>query len=50
MNLRKFFEKYPDEASCIEGFKKKRIEIGIVCKKCQHTEHALRKTDLKVQC
>jgi ribosomal protein S27E len=50
MNLRKFFEKYPDEASCIEGFKSKRLEMGVVCKKCQHTEHYFRKTDLKFQC
>ncbi|HHT8814029.1 TPA: IS1595 family transposase, partial [Flavobacterium psychrophilum] len=34
MNLPEFFEKYPDEASCIEGFKAKRLEMGIVCKKC----------------
>lgn len=50
MNLPKFFEKYPDEASCIEGFKAKRLEMGIVCKKCEHTEHYFRKTDLKFQC
>ncbi|HZJ35886.1 MAG TPA: IS1595 family transposase [Gillisia sp.] len=50
MNLLKFFEKYPDESSCIEGFKTKRLEMGLVCKKCQHTEHYFRKTDLKFQC
>ena len=50
MNLRKFFEKYPDESSCIEGFKFKRLEMGIICKKCQHTEHYFRKTDQKFQC
>jgi ribosomal protein S27E/transposase-like protein len=50
MNLLNFFEKYPDEASCIEGFKTKRLQMGVVCKKCQHTEHYFRKTDLKFQC
>ena len=50
MNLLNFFEKFPDESSCIEGFKNKRLEMGIVCKKCQHTEHSFRKTDLKFQC
>ena len=50
MNLREFFKKYPDEPSCIEGFKSKRLEMGIVCKKCQHTAHYFRKTDLKFQC
>jgi len=50
MNLYDFFEKYPDEASCIEGFKNKRLEMGVACKKCGHTEHYFRKTDLKFQC
>lgn len=50
MNLLNFFKKYPDEASCIDGFKNKRLEMGVVCKKCQHTEHYFRKTDLKFQC
>ena len=50
MNLPEFFEKYPDEASCIEGFKAKLLEMGVVCKKCKHTEHYFRKTDLKFQC
>ena len=50
MNLRKFFQKYPDETSCIEGFKAMHLEQGVVCKKCQHTAHYFRKTDLKFQC
>ncbi len=50
MNLSKFFKKYPDEQSCIDGFKSKRLEMGLVCKKCQHTLHYFRKTDLKFQC
>jgi hypothetical protein len=50
LGLIEFFEKYPDESSCINGFKNKRLEIGVVCKKCQHTAHYFRKTDLKFQC
>jgi transposase-like protein/ribosomal protein S27E len=50
MNLCDFFEKYPDETSCIEGFKTKRIEMGVACKRCQHREHYFRKNDLKFQC
>jgi ribosomal protein S27E len=50
MNLGKFFKQYPDEQSCIEGFKSKRLEMGLICKKCQHTSHYFRKTDLKFQC
>ena len=49
MNLSEFFKKYPDESSCIEGFKIKRLELGLVCKKCHHNEHYFRKTDLKFQ-
>jgi hypothetical protein len=50
MNLTSFFAKYPDEASCIEAFKEKKLEIGVVCKKCSHTAHYFRKCDLKFEC
>jgi len=50
MNLRAFFEKYPDESSAINGFKNGRLQLGVVCGKCAHTEHYFRKTDLKFQC
>ncbi len=50
MNLHEFFKKYPDESSCIEGFKQKRLELGVFCRKCEHNEHYFRKTDLKFQC
>jgi transposase-like protein len=50
MNLRAFFEKYPDETTSIEEFKNHRLELGVVCPKCEHTEHYFRKTDLKFQC
>ncbi len=50
MELRAFFEKYPDESSCIEEFKNKRLENGLICKKCSHNLHSFRKADLKFQC
>ena len=50
MNLSAFFQKFPDESSCIEAFKKKRLEQGVTCKKCQHQEHYFRKSDLKFEC
>lgn len=50
MNLSLFFQKYPDEASCVEAFKQKRMAMGVVCKKCSHTEHYFRKGDLKFEC
>jgi transposase-like protein len=50
MNLSLFFQKYPDEASSVEAFKQKRLEIGVLCKKCGHHEHYFRKGDLKFEC
>jgi ribosomal protein S27E len=50
MNLGEFFKQYPDEQSCIEGINVKRLEMGLVCKKCEHTAHYFRKSDLKFQC
>lgn len=50
MELREFFEKYPDEETCIEEFKNKRLENGLNCKKCEHDQHSFRKIDLKFQC
>lgn len=50
MNLSEFFQKYPDESSCVEAFKTKRLELGVTCKKCQHQAHYFRKSDLKFEC
>lgn len=50
MNLTLFFQNYPDEASCIEAFKAKRLALGLACKKCGHGEHYFRKGDLKFEC
>lgn len=50
MNLTEIFEKYKDEATCLEAFKAKRLAIGVVCKKCSHSEHYWRKGDLKFEC
>jgi len=50
MELRGYFEKYHDEATCIEELKNKRLENGIICKKCGHDQHSFRRNDLKFQC
>ena len=50
MELRAYFEKYPDEATCIEELKDKRLQHGLICKKCSHDAHSFRRTDLKFQC
>lgn len=39
MNILKFNEKFPDEAACIEYFKAKRIDEGVICKKCKGIDH-----------
>lgn len=39
MNILKFNERFPDEQSCIEFFKEKRLKEGILCKKCKGTAH-----------
>ncbi|KAF2507406.1 transposase [Flavobacterium foetidum] len=50
MELRAFFEKYPNEDACIEDFKNKRLKNGLICRKCGHNEHSFRRIDLKFQC
>lgn len=50
MELREYFEKYQNEETCIEELKNKRLQNGLVCKKCQHNLHSFRRIDLKFQC
>lgn len=39
MNILKFNEHFPDDDSCIEYFKDKRIREGLICKKCNGSVH-----------
>jgi Zn finger protein HypA/HybF involved in hydrogenase expression len=39
MNLIKFIEEFPDEASCKAHFRTQREKEGITCKKCGGTHH-----------
>jgi len=50
MNLIKFIESFPDEASCRAKFKEYRDEQGVICRKCGNTEHYWLKTIEKYQC
>jgi len=50
MNTSLLFQNFPDESSCIQTLKEKRLQVGVVCKKCSHTEHYFRKGDLKFEC
>jgi hypothetical protein len=50
MNLIKFIESFPDEASCRAKFKEYRDEQGVICRKCGNTDHYWLKTIEKYQC
>ena len=39
MNIFKFVETFPDEASCREHFRLRRESEGVKCQKCQGTVH-----------
>jgi transposase-like protein len=50
MNLIKFIESFPDEASCRLKFKEFRDAQGIVCRKCGCKDHYWLKTVEKYEC
>lgn len=50
MNLIKFIESFPDEASCRLKFKEFRDEQGVVCRKCGSKKHYWLKTIEQYQC
>lgn len=50
MNILKFNERFPDEESCEEFFKAKRIKEGVICKKCRGKEHYWLNTKSMFQC
>ena len=50
MNLIKFIESFPDEASCRIKFKEYRDTQGVICRKCGSTDHYWLKTIEKYQC
>ncbi|ALU26529.1 IS1595 family transposase [Myroides odoratimimus] len=39
MNISEFFNKFPDEETCKNHFRKYRDKVGVVCKKCGCKEH-----------
>lgn len=50
MNLIKFIENFPDEASCRLKFKEIRDKEGVVCRKCGSTDHYWLSTVEQYQC
>ncbi len=39
MNILKFAERFPDEASCVAYFQAKRTKEGVICKNCSSSDH-----------
>lgn len=50
MSLISFIERFPDEESCKQEFKRIRDKQGVVCKKCGHTEHYWLKNKGQYEC
>ena len=50
MNLIDFIAQYPDEESCKRKFKEYRDEVGVVCVKCESTEHYWKNDKEQYEC
>ena len=50
MNLLNFMEQYPDEASCRSKWKSIRDQQGVICPRCQCTEHYWKKDKESYEC
>ncbi|KAA6319315.1 hypothetical protein EZS27_030775, partial [termite gut metagenome] len=50
MNIIKFNENFPDEATCILQFKEQKDRIGVICPKCGCKEHYWLQNKLRYEC
>jgi len=50
MNLFDFTERFKNEDDCIDYLKIVREKLGIICKKCGHTEHYWKNDRISFQC
>lgn len=50
MNIINFINRFPDEASCVEFIKERRVQQGIICKKCSGSKHYWLEKKLSFQC
>lgn len=50
MTILEFSKKFPTESSCRLHFKSVRDKTGVVCKKCQHTDHYWLQNKEQYQC
>lgn len=50
MTILEFSKKFPTESSCRLHFKAVRDKTGVVCKKCQHTDHYWLQNKEQYQC
>lgn len=50
MTILEFSKKFPTEVSCRVHFKAVRDKVGVVCKKCKHTDHYWLQNKEQYQC
>jgi hypothetical protein len=50
MNLFDFTERFRNEGDCIEYLKIRRLKLGVICRKCNHTEHYWKKDKISFEC
>jgi len=50
MNIFNFIQQFPDENACRLRFKELRDNIGIICDKCNCTEHYWHENKLCYEC
>lgn len=50
MNIINFINRFPDEASCVEFIKHARLQQGIICKRCSHSQHYWLENKKSFQC
>lgn len=50
MNIINFINRFPDEASCLDFIKEARIQQGLFCKRCNHSQHYWLENKKSFQC
>ena len=50
MKIINFINQFPDEASCVEFIKHARLQQGIICKRCSHSQNYWLENKKSFQC
>lgn len=50
MNIFSFTAAFASEEACREHFKEERDKVGVICKRCSHTEHYWIKSQWSFEC